>query len=58
MYKSYDRLYLECISDLAEAVRELRILRSNSAVANEMEFRVDAHMRMYKWMLEAQRDPE
>lgn len=45
--KPIDRLYLEAISDLAEAVNELRAWRSNSSVAREMELKVDEHMAAY-----------
>lgn len=55
MEKTIYNLYLECISDLAEAVGELRrqagASNKFSQVANDLEFRADYHLRHHTRLL-------
>ena len=48
MDKSVERLYLECISSLAETIGALRKVHGRSAVAREMELECEYHLRQYE----------
>lgn len=56
MDKPLDRLYLEVISDLADAVAHMRRLsgQRHSTIINDFELMVDGHMRRYDRWLEMQ----
>lgn len=48
--KTLDRLYLECISDLCEAIRELRARAGGRTcrTADNLGLQVDYHMEQYQ----------
>ena len=54
--KTLDRLYLECIADLAEGVALMKRLTGSryTRSVEEFELLVDQHMRSYDRWLEAE----